>query len=470
MKRELHALAEKQYDLVVVGGGIFGICAAWEAALRGLSVALIERGDFSHGASANCFKMVHGGIRYLQHGDLPRIRESSQERNVLLRMAPHLVHPLPIVVPTYGHGLQGKEMLCAGLSAYGLITFDRNRGITDPVKRIPLGRLMSREDCLRQFPGLKSEGLTGAVVIYDGQMYSPSRLALSFLRSATEAGAVATNYVQAASFLHSKGGEVYGIAASDLLTKNHFTIRGKVVLNATGPWAERLLCDSISVSLNPHATYSRDACFVVPRRLTGNSALAVQGMTSDPDAIMSRKQRHLFLVPWRNYTLIGVWHMVYAGLPDACTVNDEDLEQFIDEINDAYPPLAIKRQDISMVNSGLVLFGDNKPGAVHLSYGKRSRIIDHAQEHGIKGLITLLGVRYTTARREARKAVDLAVRKLGRKVRPASTSIVPILGGDIGCFDDFMRRGLESCPSELKIEAKRALLQNYGSRVTDIHR
>jgi glycerol-3-phosphate dehydrogenase len=123
-----------------------------------------------------------------------------------------------------------------------------------------------------------------------------------------------------------------------------------------------------------------------------------------------------------------------------------------------------------MVNSGLVLFGENKPGAVHLSYGKRSRIIDHAQEHGIKGLITLLGVRYTTARREARKAIELAIRKIGKKMRSPSTSIEPIFGGDIGCFDDFMRRGLESCPSELKIDAKRALLQNYGSRFPDILR
>jgi len=132
MKRNVAALDGKEYDLIVVGGGIFGICAAWDATLRGLSVALLERGDFAHATSANCFKIVHGGIRYLQHADLYRVRESSHERNVLLRIAPHLVHPLPIAIPTYGHGVQGKAFLQAGLRAYNLITFDRNRGITDP--------------------------------------------------------------------------------------------------------------------------------------------------------------------------------------------------------------------------------------------------------------------------------------------------------------------------------------------------
>jgi glycerol-3-phosphate dehydrogenase len=468
MKRDRESLARKEYDLVIVGGGIFGICAAWDAALRGLSVALLERGDFSQAASANCFKMVHGGIRYLQHADLTRIRESSQERNLLLRIAPHLVHPLPIVIPTYGHGLQSKELLCAGLSAYGLITLDRNRGIGDPVKRVPLGNVISRDECLRRYPGLKPEGLTGGVTIYDGQMYSPSRIAISFLRSAAEAGAVTLNYVEATSFLHSKAGQVKGVAARDLLNGDNFTVHGKVVLNAAGAWAERLLRDSMNVCITPQATFSRDVCFVVPRHLAGNAALAVQGTTRDPDAILSRKQRHLFIVPWREYTLIGVWHMVYAGAPDACSVSEDDLRQFIDEINDAYPPLALKREDVLMWNSGLVLFGENKPGAMHLSYGKRSRIIDHAQAHGIDGLITLIGVRYTTARREAQRAVDLAISKIGIKTRSSSTALTPIFGGEIVGFEDFMRDGLASCPTELGTEARRALLRNYGSKYTEV--
>jgi glycerol-3-phosphate dehydrogenase len=468
VKRNLQRLTQKEYDLVVVGGGIFGICAAWHGALQGLSVALIERGDFCHATSANCFKIVHGGIRYLQHADWRRIRESSQERKSLLCIAPHLVHPLPIVIPTYGHGLQGKEVLCAGVAAYGLITLDRNRGIKDPGRRIPLGHLLSKEECLREFPGLEAEGLTGAVVIYDGQMYSPARLALSFLRSAVESGAVVVNYVDATGFIQSNGGHVRGVAARDVLTGERFKVSAKVVLNAAGPWAERLLARSVGLRLNPQGSYSRDAYFIVPRRLTGNSAIAVQGRTKDPDAILSRQNRHLFLVPWRNYTLVGVWHKVSEDAPEACIVSEEELQGFIDEINGAYPALALTRADVLIWGSGLVLFGYNEPGAVHLSYGKRSRLVDHFRDHGIQGLITLAGVRYTTARREAGKAVDLVAKKIGKAARCETPSLPPVFGGDIDSFSEFVQQGLERRPPGLAMEAARALLHNYGSRHREV--
>ena len=196
LKRCVLALTENEHDLVVVGGGIFGICVAWDAALRGLSVALVEQTDFAHAASANCFKIIHGGIRYIQHGDLYRIRESSHERSAWLRIAPHLVSPLPIAIPAYGNGFRGKALLRAGMGLYDLITWDRNQGIDDPGQRIPASYSISRQECLDRFPGLDSTGLTGAMIFHDGQMYSAPRLALSCLKSAVEAGAVAANYVE----------------------------------------------------------------------------------------------------------------------------------------------------------------------------------------------------------------------------------------------------------------------------------
>src|SRR5688572_6359757 len=149
MQRNPAALATEEFDVLVIGAGAFGAAAARDAALRGLRTALIERADFGGATSAECFKMVHGGIRYLQHADVPRLRASSHERSALLRIAPHLVQPLPIAIPTYGHGRPGRAFLAAGACAYDLLTLDRNAGIADPRRQIGRSRVLSRPEVLR---------------------------------------------------------------------------------------------------------------------------------------------------------------------------------------------------------------------------------------------------------------------------------------------------------------------------------
>jgi len=462
MKRSLSALMDTEYDLVIVGGGIFGICAAWDAVLRGLSVALVERGDFCGGTSANSYKMVHGGIRYIQHADIVRVRESCRERSALLRVAPHLVQPLSIVIPTYGHGKNGKALLAAGFWTYDLFTLDRNRLIHDPARRISRGRLLGRSEALDLFPGLEPKGLTGAVLFCDGQMYNPTRLAISFLRSAVAAGVQVANYVEAIDFLCSKA-RVVGIEARDRITGEQLPIRGKVVLNAAGPWAESLLEKRLGLRLERKGVYSRDACFVVPRRFDHHYALAIQGRTRDPDAVLSRAARHLFVVPWRDYSLIGVWHIVHDEGPDNFTVTERDLQAFIEEINWAYPDLELGLDDVLMWNAGLVPFGENEPGSTNLSYGKRSIIIDHGQQHQIEGLITLIGIRYTMARGDAAKAIDLVAKKLGHQAPRPATDRIPIHGGQIEHFEEFVRKTREQNPFPLPGPITLALLHNYGS-------
>jgi glycerol-3-phosphate dehydrogenase len=469
MHRDVGVLNTKAYDLIVVGGGIFGICAAWDAALRGLSVALLERADFAHATSANCFRIVHGGIRYLQHGDLYRIRESSRERNALLRIAPHLVHPLPIVVPTYGHGLASREFLCAGLWTYDLLTFDRNHGITDPQKRIPAGHAISRQECLRLFPGLESNGLTGAVILYDAQMYSPARLALSFLRSAVRAGADAVNYTEVTRFLRS-GDRVCGVRAKDTLTGDELEVRGRVVLNAAGPWAEHVLKLGLGLQLRSPLTYSRDACLVATRSCPHPYALAVPGSTKDPDAVLSRGRRHLFVVPWHDCSLIGVWHKVHTGEPDSFTVTAEEAQRFLDEVNASYPGLGLTLKDVSLWNAGLVLFGQKQTGSEDLSYGKRSELLDHANVHGIDGLVTMVGVRYTTARGVAEAAVNQVFRKLGRRPPGQRTSTTPLYGGGVDRFADFVESAIRQRPPAVRPETVRALTHQHGTEYHQVLR
>src|ERR671930_1078023 len=186
MQRDLNRLATDAYDVLIIGGGIYGVCVAWDAALRGLSVALVERGDFGHATSSNSLRVIHGGLRYLQYGDLHRLRQSIQERTVFMRIAPHLVHPLPFFIPTYGHAMRGKEILALALRINDLIGFNRNR-LEDPQKYLPPGRIISREECLRLFPGIEKKELTGGAIVYDCQLFSSERLILSFARSANKA-------------------------------------------------------------------------------------------------------------------------------------------------------------------------------------------------------------------------------------------------------------------------------------------
>lgn len=467
MKRNLKVLVDKKYDIIIVGAGAFGSCAAWEAASRGLSTALVEKGDFCHATSANHLKMVHGGIRYLQHADIYRVRESCFERAALLRIAPHLVQPIPIVMPTYGHGMLGKEVLAMGLLLYHFITLDRNKGLKDPDRQIPWGRLISREQCLELFPNLNKKGLTGAGIFYDGQFYNPPRLALAFLRSAVSAGAHIANYLEVTSFLKN-GNRVSGVKVRDILTGDSFKIYGRIVVNASGPWADPLLGNGIGLRLKPKPEFSRDTGFVVSRRLTGEYALACRIETKDPDAILSREGRHIFLIPWRDYTLVGVWHMVHKKGPEEFAFSERELKAYVDEINVAYPRLEISLAEISVVNAGLTLFGDNEPEATDLSFGKRSLIVDHAKEHGLHGFITIIGVRATTARGTAEKAINLIFKKMGKKVRKSKTPVTPIYGGKIEYFKTFLEDAVRQHRSTISEEVIRSLVHNYGSEYWEV--
>ncbi|HEX8376048.1 MAG TPA: FAD-dependent oxidoreductase, partial [Geminicoccaceae bacterium] len=439
MRRDLAALANGGFDLVVIGGGMFGAAAALDAVQRGLRVALIERGDFCGATSAHSFKMLHGGIRYLQHADVTRIRQSAAARAAFLRVAPHLAHPLPIAVPTYGHGMKGKPALRTGMALYDLLTLGRNRGITDPSRHVPPSRFMTRGETLERFPHLPRPGLTGAGVFCDGQMYNPARLVLAFVQSAAALGAVCANHVEAVG-LDVVGGRIRAVQVRDQLSGDRFAVEAGLVLNAAGPYAERILAGGLGVGLTPPTPFSRDAYFVVARPLmAGGCALTLTTKTTDPDAMLSRGGRHLFLVPWRGVTLVGVWHKVYVGDPDRYEITEAELASWTAEINTAYPGLALTPDDVSLGSAGLVPFGENDPDSEHLKFAHRSRIVDHGRERGLEGLITLIGVRYTTGPFDAIEAVDLALRKLGRQAA-SRLAWSAVRGGDVPDFEALVRR------------------------------
>ncbi len=462
MKRDLAALSSLEFDVLVVGGGAFGAAAAWDAALRGLSVAVIDQSDFGAGASAECFKMVHGGIRYLQHADIPRLRSSCAERTALLRIAPHLVSPLPIAIPTYGHGRQGKAFLAAGMLVYDALTAGRNSGITDHTRHISASRLLSRKETLDLFPEIEQRSLTGSAVFEDGQIYHTARLVLAFIRSAAGKGAVAANYTEAIRFLWDKQA-VRGVRALDRITDVEFDIRAKLVLNAAGPWAEYLLQDSAHFEAHSRGHFSRDACFLVDRKPRSAYALAVPGWSKDSDAVVSRSARHLFAVPWRDCTLIGVWHRLFAERPNTARVEEAEIAAWMAEMNASYPALRLRRDDVIYANCGLVPFGDRKTAGGELSFGKESRYIDH-RTRGIQGLVTVIGIRYTTARGDSAKALDLLLQQMPRAPGPAPTQRTALIGGDIGQFQELRTRARREVPESIPSRTLEAWLRNHGTQ------
>lgn len=469
MRRDLNGLTSGEFDLVIVGGGIFGVCTAWEAASRGLKVALLEQGDFAGATSGNCFKIAHGGIRYLQHVDISRALESCYERQALLRIAPHLVAPLPILIPTYGAGAQSKWLLRLGCFVYDALTWNRNRGIQDPQRRIPVAKAVSKTELLNQFPGLTGQAVTGGVLFHDAQIYNPVRLALAFLQSAVAEGACAANYAQVQQLV-LRDDRVVGVEVRDLIDNVNLQVRAKMVINAAGPWVPDLVQTQLGVPLAPPPVFSRDVCLVAARPWNADAALAVCAQNNDPDAVLSRSRRHLFITPWRDSTLIGVWHQVHLGHPEGCNLSEAEIQQYIDEVNEAYPALNLTRNEVSQALYGVVLSAHSGAEDAQIRFGKRSRIIDHQAESGIQNLISVIGVRYTMGRAVGVRAVELAAKKLGRQLGPSNTATIPLFGGDIPDLGSLLESAINSRPNSIDVDVIETLVRDYGTAYGNVLR
>jgi glycerol-3-phosphate dehydrogenase len=235
-----------------------------------------------------------------------------------------------------------------------------------------------------------------------------------------------------------------------------------LVLNAAGPWADYLLDDPEHFGIHRRGHFSRDACFLVNRIPRSRHALAVPGLARDSDAVLGRATRHLFAVPWRTYTLIGVWHRLFTERPDTAQVEEQEIAAWMAEMNAAYPALRLTREDVLYANCGLVPFGDARSATGELSFGKESRFIDH-REQGIDGLVTLIGIRYTTARGDSAKALDLLLEQMPNPPARAPTDRVPLAGGEFEDFDTLRSAARRDVPAQISSPTLEAWLRNHGS-------
>lgn len=460
VERNTKSLADQRFDVVVVGGGIYGACVAWDAALRGLAVALIERGDFGQETSSNSLKTVHGGLRYLQDADLGLVRSMIRERSTYLRIAPHLVHPLPCVTPTYHRLMKSKIALGIALKLNDLIGLDRNKDL-EREKGLPNGRLLSRQEIFRYLPHLPEAGVSGGALWYDAQVYDTERFTLSFILSAMRAGAVAANYVEAVGFPQRQG-RVIGVKARDVLSGDIFEISAKTVVNAAGPWVDEILKRG-GVRSKGRKFHHSLAVNIITRKLIEGFAA---GIPSYPESrgnpSEGEKPSHvLFISPWRGYSLIGTFHSHYSGPPDDFRMSEENLKTILEEINSAYPGVEITRENICFIHHGFlpeVPDGDQR----EVKLVRRGQVFDHREE-GMEGLITVVGVKYTSARQVAEKTVDLIFRILDKVPPVCKTSSTPVHGGEIEAFGTFLEEARAALGERLSPEALEHLVRSYGS-------
>ncbi len=403
MKRDLTELGARQFDMVVVGGGVLGASVARDAALRGLSVALVEQSDFSSATSHNSLKTIHGGIRYLQHLNFKRAIESIREQQILLKTAPHLVQPLRFLMPAYGYRARGPLALGIGLALYELlntfVSLKDGRGF-----RWPKARVLGAGRYRQMVPGMEQEALSGGAMWMDAQVGLADKAVLQMLQQAVDHGASVANYVAALKPLYRDADKlsVCGVQAKDMLSGHQFEIDARAVINATGPWAARWVNEAGTDQLSMQFGLVKSMNLVTDKPALPH-AVAVRSSHAS-DSKVDTANRMFFVVPWMGKAMIGTTHVAHAGEAVDDRVCREDIEAFVEEFDAIYPEMGLRTEDVLYAYSGLApaMQGEGEV-AVPLH---ESEVIDHGIADGIDGLFSIVSVKWTTARSVAEQTVD----------------------------------------------------------------
>ena len=432
------------FDVIVIGAGINGAGIARDAAMRGLKVLLLDKGDVASGTTAWSTRLIHGGLRYLEHGEVGLVRESLRERERLLRVAPHLVKPLPMLIPIYKHARRGLLTIRAGMFAYDLLSFDKS------LKR---HRMLSREEIIKRAPGLKSAGLRGAGLYYDAQIEYAERLVLENALSAFQHGATIQTYARVDNFI-VEDSSVLGVEFTDLLGGSAGSARAPLIVNVAGPWVDEVLAGT---------HYSRDRLICG----TKGSHLVVDEFPGAPDeALYVEAQadgRPFFIIPWNNAYLIGTTDLPYDGDLDKVVASEAEIDYLLAETNRVLPQAHLRRDAIRYTYSGIRPL-PCRAGSDPASITRRHFIRDHSP--ALDGFISIVGGKLTTYRNLSEQAVDLLFEKLGRaspKCETAQESLPGAAAQDFAAFCEQFTAG-----SGLPLVVAERLLRIYGTRAKDV--
>ncbi|MCB1157918.1 MAG: glycerol-3-phosphate dehydrogenase/oxidase, partial [Leptospiraceae bacterium] len=316
-RSNIQSLKDRVYDVLIIGGGITGANILWDSTLRGLKGLLVEKSDYASGTSQATSKLIHGGLRYLKNFELGLVRESLRERRILAKISPHAVETLGFFIPIYD--MKTKFMLGAGMLMYDKLSYDKNKDISTD-RLIPKYRSYSREEAIYEAPEISRARLRGAYLYYDYTNINPERHTTEFIFSAREQGAVARNYTQVIKIARLETGN-FLVDLKDVLSGELISVESRTLVNSAGPWADYIE-DMAGIKMDAKLVRSK-GIHIVTRKISGNKCIVLQ----------KRDGSHLFVIPWRNKTLIGTTDTSFNEEPDAMRVTKKEILDLIDEVN-----------------------------------------------------------------------------------------------------------------------------------------
>jgi glycerol-3-phosphate dehydrogenase len=444
VRATLAELSAGYFDLLVIGGGITGAGVAREASLRGLKTALVEAQDFGQGTSSRSSRLIHGGLRYLEQGQLRLVFEALRERRILLRLAPHLVRPLPFLVPVFRGDRVPRWKITAGLVLYDLLAGRGN------VRR---HRTLGKRAVLEAEPLLRERGLTGGGLYHDAQC-DDARLTLAVVRAAVASGARAANHMRVTGLIRTVAG-MTGAYLRDEISGQDGEVRAHLVVNATGPWTDtiRRLEDSHA---EPLLRPTKGVHLVVPRARLGHRHAII--FTSPVDG------RVMFVLPWGEWTYLGTTDTDSSEPPETVAATEAEVVYLLRSANALFPGARLGPEDVTATWAGLrpLLLAD--PGAPASSVSREHRIV-----RGSGGVLTIAGGKLTTWRSMAAELVDQVENSLGHEHRgtgKALSKLQPLPGGEAAILDGFKPAGAELGLSPTTVEH---LLRHFGTEAPAIY-
>jgi glycerol-3-phosphate dehydrogenase len=391
MIREPEIAEDRNYDLIVIGGGIYGVMIAFEAARRGLHALLLERDDFGGATSLNSLRILHGGLRYLQTLDVKRFLESVAERQWFLQTFPGLTEILPCIMPLYGKGTRRSSVLRFALHVNDLLSYSRNDGVNAD-RQIPKAKVVGFGQTSAIFPEVDRRELQAGAIWYDAFMPDSQRLLINLLRWSCAHGTTALNYMEAKELV-LRNGRIQGVKAADRESNMRYKYRANIVVNAAGPWCRELA-----------ARLDSDKPLLFRSSIGWNTLLKREAVSDHAVGVRAKKRgaQTYFLVPWNGMLLAGTGQVFWSKPLERPVVSQEMLSGFIADLNEAVPALKLTKGDVLHVFSG---FLPAKKSAT-CEPANREVIVNHGQEGGPRGLYSVSGVKFTTARLVAEKALN----------------------------------------------------------------